>query len=171
MIEHLRSYFDSGTVVCPYARTTHKYITSANDFVPDAWIAALLAREASVIMTEGARDYEQARKWCFLTIDKLEELIPNTSTLPMQGEIKLPFFYFGAETFYVIGMGPQYDEQHPRYAPYLCLVAVNERSIRETPLEKREPIRRAMAARAGKAYSADSVWLPLNLGDDDVSDD
>jgi len=162
----LDEHFNSGKVVCPFARTVDKVYFADNQVDAAAvgrWVATLLARNVAVVYAAGRdRDYEGARAWCEKMLVGLQGLIPHSERTPV-GEGRLtPFMTAGSDTFYTIGMGPQYPSGHTRYAPRLCLVSVNERQIREVAIEKREKIRAAMQQRIGVPYDADEVWLAVN---------
>lgn len=153
-------YFDSGQVVCPYAKTSVKHYFGDDQlgYLNGLIVAAVAARQVAIIRTDVAqRDFAAAENWCQCVLDRLRLLV---SDHPARRP-GTPFVEATNCVLYAIGMGPQYPERHPRYAPALCLVVVNEVSIREVPAEVRGPIWRAVLDRAGVIYDPDQVWLPM----------
>lgn len=159
MQTELKKYFESGSVVCPYARIVQKEFFTDIDIVNNFghWVTVLLARNACIIMaSEDVRNYDQARVWCCETFTTLCSRIPYAEAV-----FPSPFLHIGGLVAYTIGMGPQYPKDHVRYAPQLCLVSVNEAAIREVPFDKRIPIRKEMTQRMSVAYDADNIWLAI----------
>ncbi len=153
----LRAYFESGAVICPFARSAALSFFDARGLATTAgsWLDVLRAGGVAVVTAgDDLLDFDTAGQWCRDTLARLQALAGADDS-------PWPFFHTGADTFYVIGMGPQYPEMHPRYAPALCLSAVNEAEVRRVPERLRAPIRSAMLERTGVLYDADHVWLPL----------
>lgn len=158
--QNLALYFRSGAVICPYAKTANIDFFADSDLDISRWTHALRNRNVAVVHALSIeRSYDQARQWCYDTVERLRKLIDGE--LLHRDERPLPFLVFGEETAYAIGMGPQYPWNHPRRAPHLCLVSVNEDEVRQVPVPSRAPIRRAMIARTGDVYDADYIWLPM----------
>lgn len=158
--QELEIYFRSRQVVCPYARTIdiQYFAEDTLDVEFSDWNRVVVAKRVAVIYAIGSPcDFEQARHWCDQTIVRTYTWAGRRQCRP-----DTPFVDIRDDSVaYVIGMGPQYPKQHPRYAPRLCLVAVNEASIREVSNEMRGSIWRAVLQRVGVAYDPDQVWLPV----------
>lgn len=158
----LNSYFGSGAVVCPHAQRVQYAYFNDFDFDVERWVSVVSARAAAVVLSTGAaRSFDEARVWALAAHGRLCRAVGSEPVTHLNRV--LPHVEVGALSAYAIGMGPQYPVEHPRYAPWLCLVSVNGQDVRDVSPQAREPIRRAMVARAGARYDADEVWLPVNL--------
>lgn len=60
---------------------------------------------------------------------------------------------------YAIGMGPQYEDHHPRYAPITCMVLTWMLDVEQTESKVKADIRREMIRATGVLYDADEPWL------------
>lgn len=153
----LADYFLSGAAICPYARSASISFFSEDKVrkYPTRWVGDALYLSASVIYASaGERSFEEAQKWCLDTVEALREpLCMDMSQLPRVDA--------GGSLLFVIGMGPQYPVRHPRYAPQLCLVAVNEAEIQRAPDQVRRVVAAAMIERTGVMYDANQFWLEL----------
>lgn len=163
--KELETYFRSGKVICPYARTASFTFMADDELSPATvgqWAHAIVSGDVGVVCATGpSRNYFHARRWCIETVCRLCVRVDGGQFAYRKGAL-LPYLTLGGVTLYTIGMGPQYPVAHPRYAPHLCLVSVNEDLIRSVSEHDRGPIRRAMAARTGIIYDADNVWLAID---------
>ena len=155
--DRLLTYFQSGAVVCPYARRA-RYEFFSDDAIEaqcDRFVIAVTERAVAVVVASGLRN---GRAW---TTSVHERLCHALGVFPvvLRGKLR-PNIDAGTFSAYAIGMGPSYIKQHSRYAPELCLVVVSGEAIREVSLLDRGPIRQAVIARMGATYDADQVWLP-----------
>lgn len=157
----LVNYFYSGAVVCPHAKRA-QYSFLDDDILIGRWTGIVAVHHVAVVVAPDVpRSFDQARAWTLGAHARLCRAVGSEPVVHL-GRV-LPHVEAGALTAYAIGMGPQYPPEHPRYAPWLCLVSVNGQDVREVSPQAREPIRRAMVARAGARYDADEVWLSVNL--------
>lgn len=146
----LLAYFNSGASICPYAKVVDKVV------VESYMLWSQIARSGQVAIVVCEREglsHDEARQWCEETHEALCEIAGC--------ECDPPHARFNGESIFTIGMGPQYPEQHPRYAPGLCLISVSEVQIAAVATEKRQPIWRAMAERTGQEYDPNFLWRNL----------
>ncbi len=161
----LSNYFIGPKMVCPYARTVeHKFFADEdlNQATIADWANAVLGHAVSVVYdTKGERNFGQAKMWAHETFDKIFELFSPFETDLCTTSSRTPFLVVHETAFYTIGLGPQYPETHPRYAPHLCLVSVNENDIKAVPHIIRQSIQKDLVKRVGAVYDADYTWLAL----------
>lgn len=114
-------------------------------------------------------DFEQARA----SVCKVHELICAAFTaisLAVPIEATIPVCKMRADKHqypmltlpwvsYAIGMGPQYEDHHPRYAPVTCMVLTWMLDVEQTESRVKADIRREMVRATGVLYDADEPWL------------
>lgn len=170
----LDAYFKSGVVVCPFARTARLVFQDDGDLHAAVLRSKFRAISAGFVLVVHATvpraTWDEAREWARRMFGRLRAAMIELLGVPEDGALALddlqdeplrPHLSVNDVTFYVTGMGPQYPSRHPRHAPHLCLVLVDEVAIRMVPHRERLPIHQAMFERAGVAYDPDEVWLSL----------
>lgn len=91
---------------------------------------------------------------------------PNSPQRPMLGHDNKPM--------YAIGMSPNYDKKHPRYAPILCLVVTWMADVQLARMQYPNSvtkIRAAMKSQTGSVYDADELYLRYRRNPDVRSDE
>lgn len=167
-VRDLDQFFVSGAVVCPYAKVAEKvYVTDRNFLNPqNRAITSAIANSCAVIVSRENDSFDDlsftdARQWVHAVCGSLRCKLGAEADV--RGDRWSSLFRCAAGNFYAIGMGPQYPVSHPRYAPRLCVVVVNESDIQKVPATIRGAIIDSIIERYGGTYDADEVWLPINL--------
>lgn len=176
-VDDLRRYFTGDAVVCPYARAARcVFFEEFGEVSPSLsnWAWVLNVRDVAVIIASDgdALSHAEAGAWCLRTLARIRCTI-GAEEQPIVDGRRQPHIrprlinsLIDGQVFYAIGMGPQYPERHPRWAPHLCIVAVNEAEIAAVPRSGREPVWKAIVGRIGKLYNPDEVWLALESAEE-----
>ncbi len=188
-VERIREYFRSGEVVCPFAKMHAEKIDYAVlpgfkradigppllGFVRNTEIPALVY----VFDTDMPNHEESRERVNEFFISASRVLYLDFDGEPLEGWIegakqiremlakksnRNPFLCYdrrhGMRMLFTIAMGPQYDGQHPRYAPHDIVVITRKEDVAAVDSRMVGSIRAEAHRRMGRSYDADEIYLP-----------